>query len=188
MGVVQGGLLTAGLCAGAEVIPHAHGDGVLALLQGLGDVEGEGHVAADVVAQVLTVDPHLGVVVAGADVEQDALARPGLGKGQGLAVPHTVAEVLVTNARQLALAAEGNGDGLGEGSAVLVASLLTGQTAIGLVFPGAVEVEPQSVAAVELGAGKFGAGSVGSIEHGDYLALQIFLLLLYRPRRILSRG
>ena len=167
VGVVEHGLLTAGLVAGAEVVGDTHGDGVLPLLQSLGDIKGEGHVAADVAAHVLSVDPHLGEVIAGTDMEQDALTCPGLGEGQGLAVPHALAEILVTDARQLALAAEGDRDGLGEGGAVLVAALFAGQASVGLVLPGAVEVEPIGVAAVKLRAGKFGAGCVGCIEHGD---------------------
>ena len=188
VGVVQGGLLTAGLGAAAELIPYAYGESVLTLLQGLGDVEGEGHVAADMVAHVLTVDPHLGVVVASADVEQNPLTCPVSREGQSFAVPYAVTEILVTDARQLALAAEGNRDGLGEGSAILETALFAGQSAIGLILPRTVEVEPVGIAAVKLGAGKFGTGRVGCVEHSAYLAFAKILTLLYRLRRFLSRG
>ena len=107
-------------------------------------------------------------------MEEDALACPGLGEGQGLAVPYALAEILVADARQLALAAEGDRDGFGEGSIVLVAALLAGQASVGLVLPGAVEVEPIGVAAVKLRAGKFGAGGVRGVEHDEYLALLNF--------------
>ena len=61
--------------------------------------------------------------------------------------------------------------GLGEGDIVLIAALFTGKAAVGLIIPRAVEVEPVGVASVELRAGEFGAGSIGSIEHGDITSL-----------------
>ena len=172
--MVAGGLLTGGLIVGADVVADTDGDGVLALLQRLGDVEGEGHVAADMVAHIGAVDPQLGVVVAGADVEQDTLVRlggPALREGQGLTVPDALAKILVTDARKLALAAEGDGDGLGEGGSVLEASLLAGESAVGLILPNTVEVEPILVATVKLRTGELGAGSVVGIKHRFSLTL-----------------
>ena len=82
VGGVLVALLAAGLFVGADVVGGADGEGVFSRLQCVGDVEGEGHIAAGMVADVLSVDPHGGLIVARADMQEGAapdVASPSAG-------------------------------------------------------------------------------------------------------------
>ena len=75
--------------------------------------QGSGHVGGSLsIADVLAVDPNLGLVVACADMEQDTVRAviPTLRKGQLLAVPNALAEICVTKTRKHAFSAKGYGD------------------------------------------------------------------------------
>src|SRR5579871_1309342 len=57
-------------------------------LEGVGDIEGEGGVAADVFAQLLAVDPDRRMPIHRAEVEQDAFASPGVRNLERAAIPY----------------------------------------------------------------------------------------------------
>ena len=125
------------------------------------------------VADILPVDPDLGIVVTGTDVQKCTLACPGRGEGDGLAIPNALAKILIANAGQLTFTAEGDGNGLGEGGTVLVAALLARKAAIGLIVPRAVQIDPVRLAAIKLGAGKFGTGHGGDVIHNKITSFHV---------------
>lgn len=70
---IFGALLAAGLIVRADNIVSAYSDNILALAERLGDVGIDRNIAANVIANILAVDPDLGLVVASADVKEDAV-------------------------------------------------------------------------------------------------------------------
>ena len=166
--MIMHALLAYGLLSRAGVVDGTNSDGILALHKRVSNIEGEGHIATDMLAHVLAVDPNLGNIVAGTDMQDGTSSvLPALGERQLLAVPYAITEILVANARKLTFTAEGDGNGFGKFCAVLVASLLTAFAAVGLVFPYAVEIDP--LISHELRAGIFGTGDV--VTHMHDLAL-----------------
>ena len=115
------------------------------------------------VADILPVDPDLGIVVTGTDVQKCTLACPGRGEGNGLAISNALAKILIADAGQLTFTSEGDGNGLGEGGTVLVAALLARKAAIGLIVPRAVQIDPVRLAAIKLGRGNSGRGMEGML-------------------------
>ena len=83
-------LLATGLEAGVGAVPDADGQGVLAGLQRIGDVQAERGVTARVAAGQDAVDPDVGFPVHGAEVQQDALSAPSLRDGETAAIPEVV--------------------------------------------------------------------------------------------------
>ena len=73
-GVVALALLTYGLIARADVVVGGEGDIVAAILQLIGDIEGEGSIATLMAAHVFAVDPYGGDIIHSAEVEDDPLA------------------------------------------------------------------------------------------------------------------
>ena len=164
VGGVLVALLAAGLFVGADVVGGADCEGVFSRLQCVGDVEGEGHIAAGMVADVLSVDPHGGLIVARADMQQGMPPRtlPVRRQGDGAAVPDAVAEVCVADAGQPAFPAEGYCDGFGKGGVVLEAASFAAFRTVCPVRPCAVEIDPRG--ADKLRARVFGARN-GSLIH-----------------------
>jgi hypothetical protein len=140
-----GALLTAGLISRTDNIVRANGDDILTRLESVGDICIYGNVTANVIYHVFAVYPNLGLVIASADVEEDAVRTviPTLGKGDSLAIPYALAEIGVTETRKHALAAEGDGNFLVKSRIGVVELTRSAGTAVILVeFPFAVEVYP----------------------------------------------
>lgn len=170
-----GGLLAAGLFLGAQAVVHADGDGVLPRHQRVGDVKGEGDKAPAVLSHRLSVDPHPGAVVARAHAQAHPPADPRGREGDGAAIPHVLTVGGVSDARQHALAAKRDDDGLAEGriGGGRETAHFTGTIAVGVERPRAVEQKAGSLAAVKLRGGTFGArhggGGIRTVRHGAYL-------------------
>ena len=116
------------------------------------------------VADVLSVDPHGGLIVARADMQEGMPPRtlPVRRQGDGAAVPDAVAEVCVADAGQPAFPAEGYCDGFGKGGVVLEAASFAAFRTVCSVRPCAVEIDPRG--ADKLRARVFGARN-GSLIH-----------------------
>lgn len=138
---------------GGGVDPHR--ELVFAVAEGVGDVGGEGGVAALVVGDLGAVHPDRGGVVHGAEVQHDALSGPVGGHGERAPVPGGPEPVL-GDAGGGRLPGEGHGDG-----AVVAVGRVGGVRlgGVGAEVPGAVEGEP-GVGPVEVRAGVFGTGVV----------------------------
>jgi len=147
----------------------------------MGNIKGKFHIAADVGAHRDAVDPNLGVIVTGTDVEMGAAAalQPALGEGDGAAVPNALAEVHVTDAGEHRLAAEGDGDGAGQGTVGLGEATGTAALAVvGFVLPGTVEIEPFGTG--KIGTRIFGARNIHSKV--SFVDVVVIAIVQYFPR------
>ena len=133
-------LLAGGLESAAGVVEGVDDDRVVARLQQVGHVEAERGAAAGVLPGRLAVDPHGGLPIAGADVQPHAGRLPIGRLLEGAAIPDVLDEARASQARQLALAAEGHDD--------LIRVSLVGEPrgvfrVVGLgELPRAVQIEP----------------------------------------------
>src|SRR5581483_10551408 len=80
------------------------------LFQIRGDVEGERHMPALIMPDLLAVDPDGRFVVYRAEVQQDVAPFPFIGDLEAAGVPGHLIDVLVINSRELGLVGEGNDD------------------------------------------------------------------------------
>ena len=130
-------LLPDGLIAVCCRVEYFYREAVGAGLEGGGDVEAEGSVAAGVRAHSGAVDVHVSLPVDRAEVEFDVLALPRGGDGEAAAVPEGV--VL---GKGLADAREGTLDGVGHKDLAVPRGRFGIANAFDGVVPEAVEVNP----------------------------------------------
>ena len=166
-------LLAARLAHVQRLVLSAHDDQRLTLGgQGVRDVEGEGDVPALMVAHVLTLDPHAGAVVYGAEVQEHTPGLPRLlpqasqlMRPQGARVPHHRVVRRVPDAGQGTLGREGDRDravrdpGGRKALAHPGAGVVVGET------PGAVEGEPRGTAQLGEGVAQRGVLVKGGGSH-----------------------
>ena len=127
-----------------------------AVLEGLGDVEGERIVASAVLADLRAVDEHLGLPVHGAEVEEQPASRREGGSRERTAVPNPL--VL---AHRTPDAAERRLDGKGNEDAAVEAVGSRRLARHDRVVPAAIEVEPERARPHELRPRVLGQRAVG---------------------------
>ena len=116
------------------------------------DIEFEGQEAASVGAGLLAVDPDRGRIVHGAEMEVHPAGTLLPGQVHPLLIPHAVEEVLMPHSGQVALRAEGDGDGALQHRVFFVQlPVFSGTGLIHLEGPGAVEVHPAVPPELRLG-------------------------------------
>jgi len=148
-------LLAARLRPGVGGVEHGEDDLLRAVaLQALGDLEGEGIVAAAVGAQFAPVDPDRGFPVHGPQVHKDSLALPGFGHVERAAIPEAVLGAdLLHHARQRRFDRVGHEDLPVEGRRLRLGGRTDG------ILPQPVQVLP--LLAHHLGPGILGQGVLG---------------------------
>jgi hypothetical protein len=161
-------LLAARLVLTAQKVGGTDDDLVCPRRQRRRDVHREGHIAADVAVDIFAVDEDLGLVVAGADVEDRAApgSRPVGGQLHGAHIPHALHEVGMRKPGKAALGAERDVDDIGELLGFIELALLAASSGIDLKLPLAVQVDP--ILARKLRARVFGAWN-----HVSYSPLKV---------------
>ena len=109
-------------------------------------------------AEEVAVEPHFGIVIHGAEMEQSGLGRVLCGDKEFTAVPHQLMDALIVDAAGRALIGEGNADGLLQ-LQITAAVKSTGQRAV------IVEIKlPFAVEGLVIGADKIRAGETALID------------------------
>ncbi len=148
-------LLADGLITFGGRVKDVDADGVEFVVKIAGDVEGEGVVAAGVLADLLVVHEDGGLPVNSAKVQQNSAAFPGFGEAEGAGVPDAI-----FGADGFHHAGEGGFDGIGdEDLALEFLGEAFGVAGDDGIIPQAVEVDP--FRPLHLRAGIFAQGVVG---------------------------
>jgi hypothetical protein len=144
-------LFAAGLPVGVARVGDGYDEVLLGFgfVEGVGDVEGEGVVAAGVVADFFAVDGDFAFPIDGAEVEEEATGVFEVGRVEG-----AVIDELVIRANSFHDAGEGRFDGEGDEDLAVIFAWQARSLPHDGIVPEAVEVGP--VVANELGAGVFG--------------------------------
>ncbi len=109
-------------------IVDAHGDGIgVAIVEHGADVEGKGGVAAFVIADVLAVDPDIGDIVDGVEMEFDGLSRETVRNLEWTAVPDAVFIVFGGFFIAAQFVFDGGQDFFRPGAVVIIAAFAAGR-------------------------------------------------------------
>ena len=137
-------LLAGRLIMRTDVILGTDCDNVVNALKKIGYIKNYRHVAADVSAYALAVDPHLASPIASIYVKNDALVvcQPSLVHLYLLTVPDRAAKIGVANSGKAAFSAEGNDNALVKSVCPIKPSRSARERAVSLMLPLAVKVLP----------------------------------------------
>ena len=178
VGVIERGLLSAGLVAVAVVVVGADKYGVVAGMNQLGDVEAEGGVAAGMRSGRLAVDVDVGVVVYRAEMQKHAPCGLLLGQREAAAVADGGNKIGVADPGEGALRAERH-DNLARKRLVALVepAVARGAAVIKIKFPFSVKVYP--VLALPLGKRVFRTRNrIHSMVSPLFLYLHKLIILL----------
>ena len=170
-------LLAVGVGTAVGLVGDGHGQAVLAVHQRLGDIKGEGQIAALMAAHFGVVDQHAAALIHRAEVEDHPVLPESLRQGEGALIPQRFAALeLEVAAGEETLGREGHHDSAGVIFGILLA-VLHG------VIPDAIQIEVALTLELRPGIFRQGAAFVQIFAPGgvkvSHLTLRSFQQLLF---------